>query len=151
MNMRVTREKTLAMLNMDNITIHCQLDWIIACNNNNMRNPMKQNVGRDYACCYCCMQLSLVCIRAGIVIHLCGSVNSELQTICYVVSLSLLYMYNFHVVSFPHIHKLCIWSHHNQLFTVHHSGHYNLVSLMFGTTIPISFNILMKWFLHLFH
>ena len=66
--------------------MHVCRKGIIACNNNNMRNPMKQNVGRGYACCYCCMQ-----------------------------------------------------------------GHYNLVSLIFGTTIPTSFNILMKCFLHLFH
>ena len=31
---------------------------------------------------------------------------------------------------------------------MHHSGYYNLVSLIFGTTIPTSFNILMKCFLH---
>ena len=42
-------------------------------------------------------------------------------------------------------------SYYNQLFTVHHLGYYNLVSLIFGTTIPTSFNILMKCFLHLFH
>ena len=29
---------------------------------------------------------------------------------------------------------------------VHHLGHYNLVSLLFGITIPTSFNILMKCF-----
>ena len=69
-------------------------------------------------------------------LHMCMNCNSSL---C---------MHNFHVVSFPHIHKLCIWSDHNQLFTVHHSRHYNLVSLIFGTTIPTSFNILMKCFLH---
>ena len=45
----------------------------------------------------------------------------------------------------------CVWSYHDQLFTVHHSGYYSLVSLVFGTTIPTSFNILMKCFLHLFH
>ena len=27
------------------------------------RTPTKLNVGRGYACCYCCMQLSLVCIH----------------------------------------------------------------------------------------
>ena len=43
------------------------------------------------------------------------------------------------------IYISCVWSYHNQLFTV---GHYNLVPLIFGTTIPTSFNILMKCFLH---
>ena len=70
------------------------------------------------------MQLSLVCIHELIVIHLCGSMNSELQT----------------------IYISCVLSYHNQLFT---TGYYNLVSLIFGTTIPTSFNILMKYFLHL--
>ena len=67
--------------------------------------------------------------------------NSELQTICYVVTLSLLCMHNFHVV-FNHFptYISCVWSHHNQLFTVHHSVHYNLVSLIFGTPIPKHFN-----------
>ena len=37
---------------------------------------------------------------------------------------------------------------HYQLFTVHHSSHYNLVSLIFGTTIPTSFNILNEMFLY---
>ena len=44
-----------------------------------------------------------------------------------------------------------VWSHHNQLFTMHHSGYYNLVSFIFGTTIPTSSNILMKCFLHLLY
>ena len=34
---------------------------------------------------------------------------------------------------------------------MNHSGYYNLVSFIFGTTIPTSFNILMKCFLHLFY
>ena len=38
-----------------------------------------------------------------------------------------------------------VWSFHNQLFTMHNSGYY-LVSLIFGTTIPTSFNILVKCF-----
>ena len=50
----------------------------------------------------------------------CGSVNSELWTI-YVSS---------------------VWSYHNQLFTMRHSGY----SLIFGTTIPTFFNILVKYF-----
>ena len=33
---------------------------------------------------------------------------------------------------------------------MHHLGYYNLVTLIFGTTISTSFNILMKCFLHLF-
>ena len=53
------------------------------------------------------------------VIHLCGSMNSELRTL-YVSS---------------------VWSYHNQLFTMYHSGYYNPI---FDTTIP---NILMKCFL----
>ena len=44
------------------------------------------------------------------------------------------------------IYTSCVWSYHNQLFTVHHLGYYSLVSLVFGTTIPTSFNILMKLF-----
>ena len=68
----------------------------------------------------------ILCLHTQIVIHLCSSMNSELQTI-YVSS---------------------VWSHHKQLFTMHHSGYYNLVSFIFGTTIPTSFNILMKCFLH---
>ena len=32
------------------------------------------------------------------------------------------------------------------IITVHHSGYYSLVSLIFGTIIPTSFNILMKCF-----
>ena len=32
----------------------------IACNNNNMRNPSLHFILRGYACCYYCMQLSLV-------------------------------------------------------------------------------------------
>ena len=62
------------------------------------------------------------CLHTGIVIDLCGSMNSELRTI---------YVSN-------------VWSYHNQLFTMHHSGYYNLVSIIFGTTIPTSFNILMN-------
>ena len=54
---------------------------------------------------------------------------------------------NFHM-GFLHMYTSCVWSYHNQLFTVHHSGYYSLVSLVFGTTIPTSFNILMKCFLH---
>ena len=68
------------------------------------------------------------CLHTWIVTHLCGSVNSELRTI---------YVNN-------------VWSYHNQLFTMHQSGYYNLVSFIFGTTIPTSFNILMKCFLHLY-
>ena len=45
----------------------------------------------------------------------------------------------------PCLHR-CMNCNCNKLFTVHHSGHYNLVSLIFGTTIPTSFNILMKCF-----
>ena len=58
---------------------------------------------------------------------------------------------NFHM-GFHHLHIYTsyVWSYHNQLFTVHHLGYYSLVSLVFGTTIPTSFNI-MKCFLHLFH
>ena len=57
---------------------------------------------------------------------------------------------NFHMGfhHFLHMYTSCVWSYHNQLFTVHHSGYYSLVSLVFGTTIPTSFNILMKYFLH---
>ena len=69
------------------------------------------------------------CLHTWIVIHLCGSMNSELRTI-YVSS---------------------VWSNHNQLFTMHHSGYYNRVSFIFGTTIPTSFIILMKCFLHLYN
>ena len=58
----------------------------------------------------------------------CGSVISELRTTCIYVS--------------------SVWSFHNQLFTMHHSGYY-LVPLIFGTTIPTSLNILVKCFLHL--
>ena len=94
-------------------TIHVRRQGIIACNNNNMRNPTKWNVGHFAICTH-------------EFFHLWGSVNSELRTI-YVSS---------------------VWSHHNQLFTMHHSGYYNLVSLIFGTTIPTSFNILIKCFLH---
>ena len=36
----------------------------------------------------------------------------------------------------------------DRLFTLHISGCYNLVPLIFGTTIPTSFNILVKCFLH---
>ena len=32
-------------------------------NNNNMRNPSLHFISWGYACCYCCMQLSLVCIH----------------------------------------------------------------------------------------
>ena len=56
-----------------------------------------------------------------------GSVNSKLLTI-YVSS---------------------VWSFHNQLFTMHHSGCY-LVSLIYGTTISTSFNILVKCFFTLY-
>ena len=49
---------------------------------------------------------------------------------------------------FLHMYTSCVWSYHNQLYTVHHSGYYSLVSLVFGTIV---FNILMKYFLHLFH
>ena len=57
---------------------------------------------------------------------------------------------NFHVGCHHslHIYTSCVWSYQNQLFTMHHLGYYNLVSLFFGTTIPTSFNILMKCFLH---
>ena len=53
------------------------------------------------------------CLHTCMKIHLCGSVNSELQTLCYVVSLSLLSMHNFHVV-FNHFQTYisCVWSHH---------------------------------------
>ena len=47
---------------------------------------------------------------------------------------------------FLHMYTSCVWSYHNQLFTVHHLGYYSFVSLVFGTTIPTSFNILMKFF-----
>ena len=53
---------------------------IIAYNHNNMRNPSLYFISWGYACCYCCMQLSFVCIILC-TIHLCGSLNSELQTI----------------------------------------------------------------------
>ena len=47
-------------------------------------------------------------------------------------------MHNFLMV-FNHFptYISCAWSHHNH---VHHSGYYSLVSLIFGTTIPTSFN-----------
>ena len=53
---------------------------------------------------------------------------------------------NFHMGfhRFLHMYTSGVWSYHNQLFTVHHSGYYSPVSLNFGTTIPTSFNILMK-------
>ena len=52
------------------------------------------------------------------------------------------------VIELQTIYVSSSWLYHNQLFTMHHSGYYNLVSFIFGTTIPISFNILMKCFLH---
>ena len=64
----------------------------------------KWNVGRCYACCYCCMQLSVACIHVI-------------------------------VVACPHPLCCCIYT--------------ALVSLLFGTVIPTSFNILMEMFLHL--
>ena len=69
------------------------------------------------------------CLHTQIVIPLCGSVNSELQTI-----------------SFP-AYISCVWSYRNHLFTVHHSDYYNLVSLIFGTTIPTSLN---NFILHIY-
>ena len=66
------------------------------------------------------LQLSLVCIY---------ELNSGLQTIN-VVSLPLSCMLH-GFSSFP-VYVSCVWSCHNQLFTVHHSGYYNLI---FGTTI----------------
>ena len=36
---------------------------ILACHNNNMRNPSLHIILWGYACCYCCMQLSFVCIH----------------------------------------------------------------------------------------
>ena len=47
---------------------------------------------------------------------------------------------------YTEIKSFLVWWYHNQLFTMHHSGYYNLVSLLFGTTIPRSFNILVKFF-----
>ena len=91
---------------------------VSTCNNNNMHNPSLHLILWGYACCHCCMQLSLVCIHEFFV-----GVNSELRTI-YVSS---------------------VWSFHNQLFTMHHLSYYP-VSLIFGTTIPTSFNILVKCF-----
>ena len=52
----------------------------------------------------------------------------------------LLCMHNFHMV-FKIIS--CIQCGH--IITMHHSGYYNLVYLLFGTTIPTSFNILMNY------
>ena len=74
----------------------------------------------------------------------CGSVNSELQTVD--VHMMLLICH----AEFPCVfsiiacrHRLCIyiWSYDNHLFTMHHSGYSNLVSLFFCTTIPTSGNI----------
>ena len=78
------------------------------------------------------------CLHTWIAIHLCGCVNSELRSIwCYVACIISMC---FSIIS--RIHKL----YHHQLFTVHQLGYYNLVSLIFGTTIPTSFNILTKCF-----
>ena len=83
-------------------------------NNNNMRNPSLHFISWV-------TQVVIVACNYPLSAYMkivCGSVNSELQTIC---------------VS-------SVWSFHNQLFTMHHSG------LIYGTTIPTSFNILVKCF-----
>ena len=41
---------------------------MIACNNNNMHNLMKKDVGRGYACYYCCMASSPVLLHLGFLV-----------------------------------------------------------------------------------
>ena len=76
--------------------------------NNNMCNPSLHFISWGYASLLL-LHAIIHCLHTRIV---CGSVNSEFQTI---------YVSN-------------VWSYHNQLFTMHHSDYY-LVYLIFGTTI----------------
>ena len=94
----------------------------IACNNNNMRNPSLHYISRGYA------TPPYIIFRG----------------VTHVVIVACNFHMGFH--HFLHMYTSCVWSYHNQLFTVHHSDYYSLVSLVFGPIITTSFNILMKFF-----
>ena len=89
------------------------------------------------------------CLHTEIVIHICGSVNSELRTIYVMLLVCHCHARIISTWVSPPAYISCVWSYHNQLFTVHHSGYYYLVSLIFGTTIPTSFNILINYTLYI--